>query len=577
MVKSSVIPAAGAARGQKGSLRYLEDTQGTLTASSVAADSLSGQWKSAPLDRPLSFGISKSVYWVKYPLNAIAPTDSTPCYLLFQTSLIDYLDIYLKNGDRKIVYHVGDRQPFSNRPIKHRQFIVPLGRLPAAHPESVLFRIATHDGLFESLPIQLISEDELRNYFVQDSMKFGLYFGIDFYLVILTLIFFIIIRRTFLIFLVLYAVFYGLWIDVFLGFADMFFWPDTPISNTVIMISALVFSSSLVFFSVEFFFLKEVCRPLDTIIKVLTIVMVVISIPLIVLDRYTLFFIVFLSIVAVLLSLLVAAVLLAMRKKRSESYFYAVSWLPTFFGSFMYIGKVFGVVQPSPLIDFTIHYGLILQGIVLLIGVIYRMHLIQKQITADLETQVGIRTGELKLANDQLHKLASVDFLTGLYNRRCFLEKFAFSENNRHRVVHTSSIMLMDVDFFKQYNDFYGHVQGDVCLRKVAHAIRNSLPRKSDLCARYGGEEFVVYLPDTDADGARIVGERIRFIVQELNIPHEKSEIAPRVTISIGVYSYTSTLAETLDDLLKNADMAMYEAKKKGRNQIYQVINAEMN
>ncbi len=123
------------------------------------------------------------------------------------------------------------------------------------------------------------------------------------------------------------------------------------------------------------------------------------------------------------------------------------------------------------------------------------------------------------------------------------------------------------MDFFKQFNDLYGHVEGDHCLQKIAEIITRSLPRKSDFCARYGGEEFIICLPGTDAKHACFVAERIRVNVLSEGIPHAKSSAAEVVTISIGICDTSDKNEKDLDRLIQKADESLYMAKNKGRNQ----------
>jgi diguanylate cyclase (GGDEF) domain len=128
------------------------------------------------------------------------------------------------------------------------------------------------------------------------------------------------------------------------------------------------------------------------------------------------------------------------------------------------------------------------------------------------------------------------------------------------------SLLLCDIDYFKQYNDTYGHSQGDICLQRVAQALQQGVQRSIDLVARYGGEEFVVILPYTDTYGALQVADNIQDVLQQFNLPHRGSTIAERVTISIGVCTIIPTTERFPLDLINRADNALYQAKTQGRN-----------
>jgi diguanylate cyclase (GGDEF)-like protein len=160
------------------------------------------------------------------------------------------------------------------------------------------------------------------------------------------------------------------------------------------------------------------------------------------------------------------------------------------------------------------------------------------------------------------------DPLTGIYNRRFFDEQI-------ERVIGTLSrsggallsVLMIDIDFFKKFNDKYGHLDGDECLKKVAQVLQNSMMRQDDFVARYGGEEFVVVLPNTDETGAKMVTKRIVENVWNCNILHEDSPIYKRVTISVGVAGGRTTHPLTARDFIHLADNMLYESKKNGRNQ----------
>ncbi|WP_028584584.1 diguanylate cyclase domain-containing protein [Desulfogranum mediterraneum] len=167
-----------------------------------------------------------------------------------------------------------------------------------------------------------------------------------------------------------------------------------------------------------------------------------------------------------------------------------------------------------------------------------------------------------------LDQLAHLDGLTEIPNRRRFEEVFRREWARAVRNGSPISLAMVDVDFFKQYNDHYGHAMGDLALQGIAQALERDLKRPGDLIARYGGEEFVMVLPETDLPAAKIVAERARNTVAELRIPHEYSEVAAHVSVSIGVGTTTHQgRAISPETLLEAADKNLYLAKENGRNQ----------
>jgi len=178
------------------------------------------------------------------------------------------------------------------------------------------------------------------------------------------------------------------------------------------------------------------------------------------------------------------------------------------------------------------------------------------------------RTRELEEANQRLERLSHVDGLTGLANRRRFDEAFDVEWRRGSRSSWPLSLMLIDVDAFKAFNDTYGHLEGDACLRRVADTLSSCLGRAADVAARFGGEEFVALLPLASADEAARLAERVRERVEALAIPHASSPAAKRVTVSIGCATAVPKEDGEPAALLAAADAALYAAKRAGRNRV---------
>lgn len=181
---------------------------------------------------------------------------------------------------------------------------------------------------------------------------------------------------------------------------------------------------------------------------------------------------------------------------------------------------------------------------------------------ADL-TALGLNTEKTALMNK-----VNVDALTEIYNRR-------FLTHNLERYLETLrkegqwlTVMMLDIDFFKNYNDTYGHPVGDACLRKVADTVRNSLSGAEDFVARYGGEEFIAVLPAANRELGAYVARKILKNVWDLHIPHENSRVADRITLSIGLISAVPTERDTMQAYIDRVDEALYQSKKSGRNRI---------
>jgi diguanylate cyclase (GGDEF)-like protein len=173
---------------------------------------------------------------------------------------------------------------------------------------------------------------------------------------------------------------------------------------------------------------------------------------------------------------------------------------------------------------------------------------------------------QLEIANQELHRQATLDGLTQVANRRMFDRYLEQVWNQLTQEKKPLSLVLCDIDFFKEYNDTYGHQAGDRCLQQVAQVLKESGSRREDLVARYGGEEFAIILPNTCSDGAISVAERIRNHLSTLNIPHLQSKVCDRITVSIGIATVVPTTQNSAEHLIASSDQALYRAKQGGRN-----------
>jgi diguanylate cyclase (GGDEF)-like protein len=193
-------------------------------------------------------------------------------------------------------------------------------------------------------------------------------------------------------------------------------------------------------------------------------------------------------------------------------------------------------------------------------NLVRQSHLIKNQLT------------ELQQANQDLKLLANLDSLTKLSNRRGFDDYIQKEWDRMKRIKAPLSLIMCDVDFFKNYNDRYLHPNGDKCLVKVAMSMRSTVRRSGDLVARYGGEEFAIVLPNTDALGAVSVGENVRSAIKGLQITHEASAVCPYVTISVGVSTIIPNSENDFQALINAADRALYQAKSQGRDRVTMIV-----
>lgn len=231
----------------------------------------------------------------------------------------------------------------------------------------------------------------------------------------------------------------------------------------------------------------------------------------------------------------------------------------------------FSVVVPWTLASTAVAGTLALViGVAWLLASVHTRRILRRN--AELERQVAERTAQLADANRRLERLASEDSLTGIANHRVFQDHLQREWGRGLREGKPLSLVMIDIDTFKAYNDALGHQRGDECLRQVAAAIAEQAARPGDLAARYGGEEFVVLLPGTDDSGAFAVADRLRAVVEGLGIRHPASPTGPFVTISAGVATRRPSHGHIAEELLAAADRALYRAKREGRNRVVAAV-----
>ncbi len=185
-----------------------------------------------------------------------------------------------------------------------------------------------------------------------------------------------------------------------------------------------------------------------------------------------------------------------------------------------------------------------------------------------IENELRKHKSQLITINEELKMISKMDGLTKIFNRRWFDETIDQEWKRATREKIPLALIIFDIDFFKKFNDNYGHQAGDECLRKIAQTACDTFKRPGDLLARYGGEEFAVILPNTDEDGAFIIGELLREKIETLEIEFAKNQNALDLTVSLGVASMIPPSNEEFPTLISQADKALYQAKDRGRNQV---------
>jgi diguanylate cyclase (GGDEF)-like protein len=535
------------------------------------------QWETSHT-KNINFGFSQDHYWFKLTLKNLTPSDA-PFYLRSKYPLLDTLDLYLFSGSTLVQeFHTGDAIPFKPRPIRHPSFIFPLN-ITTDNQYTVYMHAHTAGSLQLSLSLQ--NEGDFWQALWQENTIRAI-----FYAVLLSMIFYnafiflILLERAYL-YYVLYLTTFTLLMANMHGWAFQLFWPNTPKINEValtFLVGLLIFTSAL--FTSSFLRLKEIKPSSNRIVMIfakLGIISSVIAlfIPYSSMAQASTILTAVIATIGILLTL--HAVIY---NRRREAVIFVMSWISILAGFVLYAGQKFGVLPINALTEYGIEFGGGSVALLLSLGLADRINSerktrieaqkrlfeIQRLANERLDKKVKERTAELKTINNQLQAASITDSLTQIKNRHYFDYKLTAEYRRAYREKSEISLLMLDIDHFKKFNDNYGHQAGDEVLRRVAAAIQNIVNRPGDTAFRYGGEEFSVLLPSTPKEGAYIIAESIRKHVKAMPFQWQGKSLS--VTISIGIASCIPSYSKGESELLKQADNALYLAKEHGRDRV---------
>ena len=565
--------------------RYIsifEDVEGVLSQVDILNSELDKQFFQSSTDS-IGLGRSSSAYWIK--LFVRNPTDKNINLILEEGfPHIDNILLYAyRNGQLIQSAHGGDYFIMQGNEFNYQYFSREL-YFPAGSTTTILMRYKTEGSVHISLklwqPIALTEKINREQWFL------GLYFGIMLAMLLYNLFLYFCLRDKNYMYYCLYIASFSLALLGANRLDIQFLWRNHPVFANIM---------HPVFYNFTFFFGAMFCRnflevkKFDLNFDKLLILIEGISLLGIILSftsGYTLGMIpvwYFSGIVGPFI--LLGAGIRVWLKGEIVARYYTLAWAIFLISAIVFNLRNLGILPDFSIFEFSSHIGSAIEVFLISLALSDRINIIkneniraQKQIieaekkySNKLQKEVALRTEELALANEELEKLATTDELTGLLNRRAFNVIYEQEFYRSVRAKTPLSLLMIDVDYFKRYNDTYGHQEGDLCLESVAKQIKASIWRKSDSAARYGGEEFAVILFKTDKEEARIIAERIRSSIEALSLVHEKSDYK-NVTISIGLASLGFGEISTSANLLKSADDALYKAKANGRNRVEEII-----
>lgn len=537
----------------------------------------SSQWTTADANN-LSLGFDQNHYWFRLPLKNLYSSEA-PWFFRSKYPLLDTIDLYVFANSVLIQeFHTGDSRPFNQRPLDQPSFVFPL--TINTDGEYIIYM---HVHTTSSLQLSLSLQNESSFWQTMGTEKAT---SAAFYAVLISMIFynaviFLIVHIRSYLYYVLYLSSFTLFMASIHGWSYRFLWPNSPDIHqlsVVFLIGTTIFTAAL--FTSNFLRLKKIRPDLHRMVMVIALLSIIHSL-ISLFTPYSIMIRVGAAMAVIAAAIAVFATLQEwFRSRRREVMMFIIAWSTVLIGFVLYSGQKFGVLPVNAFTEHAIEIGAVLEALLLALGLADRINSerkvriaaqermleVQRKANQELDNKVRERTEELEIMNDQLHTTSVTDSLTQVKNRHYFDNKFPAEYRRAYREKSWLSLLILDIDHFKKFNDNYGHQAGDDALKLVAAAIQKIVKRPSDAVSRYGGEEFTVLLPCTQKEGAYQVAERIRSQIEEL--PFEWQGETLRITLSIGLASCIPPYYEGEATLLKQADDFLYVAKDHGRNQV---------
>ena len=518
------------------SMEILVDEEKKLSIQDVADGPYRERFTPVDVDVP-NLGITDAAIWVRF---SVLNTSVEPRlkYLSFEFPLADYVAFFTREKDHFKRVNAGRTVGMTKKLIPSRYYVFPF-RVDGSQQKTIYVRVISTTSMV--FPMSIWEPGAFNRKDHRDQMFFGIIYGIWFAFICYFAFLSLKLRNPAAMWFTAYILCLGALLFSYQGYLKEFLPPFMEGSGRTVL---LIVIGSLYFAGAKFFRTFVPIRyhswKIDRAIQVLQwmglgfIPMNIFSNPL------TPLYSIVLAGVGPVFSIAVAVVFWI--KKVPNAKYFTIGWMIGHITSELDLMRVFGIIPWTPEAIYLIPASMISCIVCFSIAVI----------------EEGRKSRED----------ASQDGLTGILNRRYFDNMLKIEWNRHLRTRSPLAVVIADIDNFKAFNDTYGHLKGDDCLKAIGRTFSRMLRRSGEIAARYGGEEFVALLPQTDAKQARSIAERIRRSIENLSIVHESSHTADVVTVSIGTASMIPEKIKTSAQLLNEADKALYDAKANGRNQV---------
>lgn len=552
----------------KDKLIYLEDKSNTLLIKDIREKENKARFINLTKDN-VSLGYSKSTVWLYFTINS-GENSKDDWLLHFDYPLLDEIEVYSKIiTDDKSTWQrllMGDKLKFTERPFNYRTFITPL-TLSKNQPSEFYVRIRTSSSM--QVRPSIISTQTFLEQELNKEMFYGLIYGIMLMMALYNLFLYLAVRDNSYLAYIFSVVSGCIFIMALNGHAYQYLWPDSPkLANTAMPLFTSLWMTSTAIFTQLFLETRKYAPRLSKSINLL-IAFAIFSVLFSIFGEYQAAIKIATGLALFNGLLILITSIVCWRGGNRFARFFVGAWIVYGLGTAMLVISRFGVLEDNFITHNAASVGLLLEIIMLSLALSDKYRVLTQTLerqTHELEDKVNLRTQELETSNKKLEKLSRIDSLTGMPNRRYFDLQLEQEWQRSMRESQPLSILVCDVDQFKNINDHFGHQYGDECLQGVAKAIIETLHRPADMPARFGGDEFVVILPETIALGAELLAINICQKVQELSLQQAPDALHDVVTLSIGCATFIPSNTNDIKSLFALADKHLFEAKKKGRN-----------
>ncbi len=556
-------------------MSYYHDVSGAADVELAIQRVQQDHFQPLPSGNP-SFGFQDGAYW--FHVHVINHDGSEPRWLLVQQyALSDRIDVYTRDADgQRSHQRGGDSVPFHERSIRYRHPNFWL-TLPKDQPVDILVRVQSQSSM--QVPLTLYTPTAFTEMLRDAQLGIGIYYGILLALLVYNLVLWLILRDASYFWYVFHITAFGLVLFTLFGLGFEYLWPDRLwLADKSVPLSICLAQAGMQQFARIFLGLRTRWRLGDRVTLGMIAFYVVLGVAATQFP-YRMATPIASASVFVSIAWIVVATVVVMRRGYTPARLFLLAWAMFLLGTGMYTAVAFGLLPKTFITEYGVQIGSALEMLLLSIALGYRYaalrnenEVIVREAKEQLEHKVEQRTVELRNALGQLgdaharlRESSQRDGLTGVHTRSYFHEGFETLLAHARSHQQPLSLLMIDLDYFKQVNDRHGHLTGDECLRWAARVIGQQLRPHDALLARFGGEEFIVALPGLDMKGAVAVAETLRLHLRDA--PCITIDVEVRVTASFGVHEVdTSAAASSIDAALQYADEALYRAKADGRD-----------